>query len=666
MIKENYDSKEKPVVSIVIPVYNVESYLEECVESARNQTLKNIEIILVDDGSTDASGKMCDMYAEKDTRIKVIHKKNGGLSEARNTGAEDACGNYIYFLDSDDWIEPYAMESLYSYAEKDKLELVLFDARVVDEDGCDYLETSHYMRYCRIGNYEGVYTGIDIFKKMVDNKEHFSSVPLLFIKRKVFTMKFENILHEDELFTIKLLYRTQRVSYYPEMLYVRRIRRGSIMTVVKSEQHYIGMKTVVDEILDLPNRDEAIYRYACTLLQCTELIYNALNKNERKKVKNDRRKLMQKIKINNYYNNRRLKCITHCLKIYPIYNSLFNKENSFCSKLLKRIQQNNSENKLMKNLHLSDFRRYFIMGVPTHGNLGDHAISIAQLKLLSDMFEENEIIEIDRATYKHKKRKLMKIVSKKDIIVIPGGGWLGNQWYHNEKMVEDVIKTFKDNKVIILPQTIYFEQSKDQLWQINNAKECFSNKKLLFALRDMKSYEFCKKEFKTRNVFCPDLVLSLSSKYQLTRSGVLLCFRDDCEKEIAEGEKNKLIKWINEKFKNIKYTTTVIGHVSISKRQVAVGKKLREFSRAQLVITDRLHAMIFAAITGTPCVAFDNSSNKVSGVCQWLKHLEYIKVVASFTEAQECICSLIDKKNNQYVAPSFEELKKEILNFVNE
>ena len=93
------------LISVIVPVYNVESYLEKCIESIQNQSYKSLEIILVNDGSTDSSGDICDKYAAHDKRIKVIHKKNGGLSSARNAGLEVANGDYIAFVDSDDYIE---------------------------------------------------------------------------------------------------------------------------------------------------------------------------------------------------------------------------------------------------------------------------------------------------------------------------------------------------------------------------------------------------------------------------------------------------------------------------------------------------------------------------------------------------------------------------------
>ena len=102
------------LISIIVPVYNMEQYMERCVNSIINQTYHNLEIILVDDGSTDHSPAMCDEYALRDGRIKVVHKPNGGLSDARNAGLTVASGNYIGYVDSDDWIEPQMYEKMYA------------------------------------------------------------------------------------------------------------------------------------------------------------------------------------------------------------------------------------------------------------------------------------------------------------------------------------------------------------------------------------------------------------------------------------------------------------------------------------------------------------------------------------------------------------------------
>ncbi len=97
---------ELPVISVVVPIYNVDEYLPQCIDSIINQSYRELEIILVDDGSTDSGGSLCDRYARMDSRIKVIHKENGGLVSARKAGINSAVGEYISFVDGDDWIEP--------------------------------------------------------------------------------------------------------------------------------------------------------------------------------------------------------------------------------------------------------------------------------------------------------------------------------------------------------------------------------------------------------------------------------------------------------------------------------------------------------------------------------------------------------------------------------
>ena len=112
------------MISIVVPVYNVEKYLSQCLDSILTQTYKNLEIILVDDGSTDKSGSICDSYKKKDPRIVVIHKENGGLSDARNAGVAICKGDFISFVDSDDYLSPYFYEILMGVAQKRNCDIV--------------------------------------------------------------------------------------------------------------------------------------------------------------------------------------------------------------------------------------------------------------------------------------------------------------------------------------------------------------------------------------------------------------------------------------------------------------------------------------------------------------------------------------------------------------
>lgn len=125
-----------PLLSIIVPIYNVEKLLSRCIDSILAQTFRDFELILVDDGSPDACGKICDEYAEREKRIRVIHKKNGGLSDARNAGLEIASGKYIGFVDSDDFVRPQMYEKMLDIAHETGAEIVACGIEYVDEDNC--------------------------------------------------------------------------------------------------------------------------------------------------------------------------------------------------------------------------------------------------------------------------------------------------------------------------------------------------------------------------------------------------------------------------------------------------------------------------------------------------------------------------------------------------
>ena len=134
-----------PLVSVVVPVYNVASYLEQCLDSVVNQTYKNLEIILVDDGSTDGSGAICDRYAEQDGRIRVVHKENGGQSSARNIALDMMQGEWVLFVDSDDWIELNTLELLFEQKDE-RSEIVEFGLNVVYSNNVEcYINTPSLM-----------------------------------------------------------------------------------------------------------------------------------------------------------------------------------------------------------------------------------------------------------------------------------------------------------------------------------------------------------------------------------------------------------------------------------------------------------------------------------------------------------------------------------------
>ena len=148
---------EKELISVIVPVYNIEDYIAQCIESILKQTYSNLEILLVNDGSTDCCPEICDRYAGLDSRIQVIHKSNGGLSSARNSGLNQACGEYIAFIDGDDFIHPEMLEDLYFALKDCDADMSVCNLQYVDENGNPIREYPNHIIPKQVLNAEGVF-----------------------------------------------------------------------------------------------------------------------------------------------------------------------------------------------------------------------------------------------------------------------------------------------------------------------------------------------------------------------------------------------------------------------------------------------------------------------------------------------------------------------------
>ena len=237
----------KCLVSIIIPVYNVEKYLEKCMESVVKQTYSELEIILVDDGATDESGKMCDQWKNKDNRIKVIHQENGGLAHARNEGMKKATGEYVLFVDSDDWIELDMVEVLVQGCIKNNAEIAICRYReiykdyIVDKETlesfvCSGDEALRYHIYELGKQY--------CFSYAVWNK--------LYKRELIEHIKFPKGKHfEDVGYTSRVLYNAKKVYYTDVSKYNYLVERdGSIMNLGFTERKITDELVLLDKEID--------------------------------------------------------------------------------------------------------------------------------------------------------------------------------------------------------------------------------------------------------------------------------------------------------------------------------------------------------------------------------------------------------------------------------
>ena len=229
-------------VSVIVPVYKVERYLSACLDSLLAQSMQEIEVLLIDDGSPDQCGRICDEYASRDSRFRVFHTDNRGLSAARNFGIEKAQGDYLMFVDSDDWVSPSFCQAAYNAAVENAADLVMFRHRIMKSDSCrgtiPYVHGSQGMK-SQEEAIDLLYRGIG---NMAWNK--------LYRKELFKDIKYpEGKLYEDIATTFKLIYEAPNIFYLDGILYYYRKREGSItgqMTAAKQQESFTMKRSYRD------------------------------------------------------------------------------------------------------------------------------------------------------------------------------------------------------------------------------------------------------------------------------------------------------------------------------------------------------------------------------------------------------------------------------------
>ena len=250
MIMDN-QSQTQPVVSVIMPVYNARNYLNEALDSLTNKTMQNIEIICIDDHSSDGCWDILNERSRKDSRIMVIrNEENRGAYYSRNRGLEVARGEYIYFMDADDWLDEETFSICVQHMERDDLDILYFAMEAFFEN--EDLENRFNFHYQRYGSYSGVYRGQEIFEKFSQNDDHRVQLPGAFFRHRF--LKNEGILFNeytnnmDDLFYFQTLVLAERVQCIPNIFYHRRWREGSLMTVGTGPKNLLARLIIYCEI----------------------------------------------------------------------------------------------------------------------------------------------------------------------------------------------------------------------------------------------------------------------------------------------------------------------------------------------------------------------------------------------------------------------------------
>ena len=311
------------------------------------------------------------------------------------------------------------------------------------------------------------------------------------------------------------------------------------------------------------------------------------------------------------------------------------------------------------DINVSNENRIWFLDAPAYGNLGDQAIAYAIREFCRKVLPDMEIVEFQEDKVIQYLSWLKGTIKAEDIIVLQGGGNLGNLYPRYEFVRRTVIKSFPHNRVIVFPQSVYFSNDRTGKQEAAAARESYAaNKNLVIFARDSCSFREMEKEFPETHIeLCPDIVFSLNGIVSVEkRSGIGVCMRDDKEKSITSEQTKVIIEQLFSENAEIKNFDTIINAdkpiIGEYREKLVIGK-LKEFADCETVVTDRLHGMIFSYITSTPCVAIPNSTGKSLYVYNdWLKDS---KVVYFFHASDDAIQM---PQNEKSLDLDFTNLKK--------
>lgn len=338
------------------------------------------------------------------------------------------------------------------------------------------------------------------------------------------------------------------------------------------------------------------------------------------------------------------------------------------NKIYSIIKKLYPEKRKIKNLikNYRNIEKIIYLQTPEHGNLGDQAIAIAGQKYLNFKYKNKLIIEFTFEEYERYKKLIKKLINKEDIIYLHGGGNLGNLYKEIEIQRREIIKTYINNKIVILPQSIFFTDDKFGEKERKVTQTIYNKHKDLHIIaRDEKSYKIAKEMFKNNNVYCtPDIVLFLEdmnlNKTNIERNGVIFTLRQDKEKVLSNEKKEKIVKILNKN--NIEYKqddTTVNYSINKETRKYEVEHILAKISSAKINITDRFHGVIFSILTSTPVIVFKSLDHKIVEGIKWFKNYKHIYFIEENINNIEEIEKIILKyvNNNE---EKIQDIKKEL------
>ncbi|MCR4652982.1 MAG: glycosyltransferase [Eubacterium sp.] len=654
------------LVSVVIPVYKVEAYLEECLDSVLRQTWENIEVLLVDDGSPDRCPGICDSYARTDPRIRVIHTKNRGLSAARNIALDHASGDCIFCLDSDDYLAPEALEKLCLARREQHAQIAI---------------CAHYMiRGDRITMEDPVEDRVEVMGRfdalsaLIEDREIRSYAWGKLVDRELYEgVRYpEGRIYEDIATTYRLFDKAERIVHIPDHLLYYRIRSNSISGKESLEKWHENNHAMVLSMIERRDflRDkheeelagramEKLIPYLYSDIRTAYLV----GKREDASLAQNYLRLNREAIMADRNISSKDKRIFHLYLQGPATFRVFLRTkdlvNAVCS-VEARMAAKISMGRLPFDLEKGKTRRLVYFELPCFDNLGDHAIRYATEKYLKEYAKRDgkaQVFTVGGWDTVPGIRSLRRVSGPEDIIILQGGGNLGSMYDFAEIFRRKVIRSFRNNRIIILPQTVYYAKDEGGDEELKEDRKVFGRcRDLTICARDRQSEDFLRKNFSARVIPMKDMVLSLGNvaEEKGMRHGILLALRSDREGRLTGADKEKIIR-ICRTFTDDVFVTDTCVHRELKEAEAEnlLKNKWRLFSGRKLIVTDRLHGMLFAVITRTPCVVIGGSHFKIRETFRTVRDCGYVFFLDNEKKLAKVIEEALMEEGRERILPDY-------------
>lgn len=633
------------MLSLILPVYNVEKYINECLKSIENQTCKDFELIIVDDGSTDNCSEICKTFSSKNRNFRYFRKENGGLSSARNFGIRKAYGTIIGFIDSDDYIDINYVKSINDVFNNFDVDCCVFGYMCINN--FNILGTFNF-------DESKIVTSIECFKLNLSGKIKDFARNKIFKREIVEKANFPEDLNYEDIYTIpKYILYSRKVFFLNKILYFYRQRVDGISFMPTQKNIKDNFSALIAKYSFVKSKIPSLSVYNVNhligfsygILYFLNWKDSKIRYKELKSIIDDKDKKYIKPKY-------KLLLINHFIfrtfrKIKKIYDIKILKEIYFKLKMIKSKSfciENNSN---------------IILDAPNYGNLGDLAILYAETKFLNEFTKRKTV-----PNYNTNAKLVCNEIKRKSnvFLFLTGGGNMGDNYDIFEYYRKEFLKYNRNKQIIIFPQTIFFEKNNNS--EIKKYSKKYNKHGCIkLFLREKESFELAKKIGFKECFLVPDIVLSLlflnnfSNFWMVERENYLCCLRNDKESKIFLNDFGKILNSLNERKEDVFYSDTVIDDFDESDFENLVMKKIKQFSKYKLIVTDRLHGMVFSILSGTPCIVLSNYNYKISGVYEWVKSLNFIKFCENIDDFNNIVNEVLVIKRDEIICQLMELTK---------